>query len=384
MASASAQEELPKSVVICGGGIIGASIAYYLAKRGVASTIIERSAVACAASGKAGGFLALDWSDGTDTGPLARRSFHLHGQLAQELPDDTGYRRVHTLAVTCSAQPGAKVSKRAAAGTPEWVDGNVLKTQAMGDESTTAQVHPARLTAAFVAAAERNAGSTVRLGTVTGVKLGGSDGQRHVEGVEVDGEVLPADAVVVAMGPWSGQAADWGLPVPRVSGQKATSILLRPAADISADMLFLEYRNKSGRVIAPEVYPRPDGSVYICGEGDANPLPDDPATIEPTQSVVDVLQDVANTISSQLAAAPMETQQACFLPVSPDGNPLIGALPGVKGAYVAAGHSCWGILNSPATGEAMAEIILDGAAKTTDVSQLDPARFVGRRGKLWV
>ncbi len=37
-----------------------------------------------------------------------------------------------------------------------------------------------------------------------------------------------------------------------------------------------------------------------------------------------------------------------------------------------------------ATGEAMAEIILDGAAKTTDVSQLDPARFVGRRGKLWV
>jgi len=38
------------------------------------------------------------------------------------------------------------------------------------------------------------------------------------------------------------------------------------------------------------VYPRPDGSVYICGEGDANPLPDDPAGIEPTPAVVGVLQ----------------------------------------------------------------------------------------------
>jgi len=68
----------------------------------------------------------------------------------------------------------------------------------------------------------------------------------------VDGQLIPADTVVVAMGPWSGQAADWGLPVPRVSGQKATSILLRPAADISADMLFLEYRSQSGEVLSFE------------------------------------------------------------------------------------------------------------------------------------
>lgn len=374
---------VPKNIVICGGGVIGASIAYYLGKRGVACQIIERSSVAAAASGKAGGFLAADWQDGADTGPLARRSFELHAQLADELQEDTGYRRVTTLAVTCSAQPGAKAKQRAVAGTPDWVDGHVLKTQAMGSQETTAQVHPAKLTAAFVAAAARLAGSTVRLGTVTGVRLGESNGEKHVEGVEVDGEVVPADAVVIAMGPWSGQATKWGLPVPAVSGQKATSIVLRPQADISADMLFLEYRNKDGRTNSPEIYPRPDGTVYICGEGDSLPLPDDAAQIEPTPAAVDVLQDVARTVSSQLAAAPMEIAQACYLPVSPDGNPLIGELPGVKGAYIAAGHSCWGILNAPATGEAMAEIMLDGSATTTDISQLDPARFVGRRGRLW-
>ena len=58
-------------VAVVGGGVIGASIAYRLAQKGAAVTIFERGAVACAASGKAGGFLARDWCDGT---PLMRRS----------------------------------------------------------------------------------------------------------------------------------------------------------------------------------------------------------------------------------------------------------------------------------------------------------------------
>jgi glycine/D-amino acid oxidase-like deaminating enzyme len=60
-------------VLICGGGVIGASIAYFLSCRGVEVTVIERVGVASAASGKAGGFLALDWCDGTPLEPLVRR-----------------------------------------------------------------------------------------------------------------------------------------------------------------------------------------------------------------------------------------------------------------------------------------------------------------------
>lgn len=52
-------------VVICGGGVIGACIAYFLACRGIDVIAIERTEVAAAASGKAGGFLALDWCAGT-------------------------------------------------------------------------------------------------------------------------------------------------------------------------------------------------------------------------------------------------------------------------------------------------------------------------------
>ena len=54
---------------------------------------------------------------------------------------------------------------------------------------------------------------------------------------------------------------------------------------------------------------------------------------------------------------------------------MIGRVPGVEGAYVATGHSVWGILNSPATGEAMAELITDGAAHSVELSPFDPGRF---------
>ncbi len=83
-------------VLICGGGVIGASIAYFLSRRGVHVTVIERSAIACAASGKSGGFLALDWCDGSPLAALARRSFTLHAQLAEEIDGDWGYRRLTT------------------------------------------------------------------------------------------------------------------------------------------------------------------------------------------------------------------------------------------------------------------------------------------------
>ena len=81
---------------ICGGGVIGASIAYFLSCRGVKATVIEGTGLACAASGKSGGFLALDWSDGSPLAPLARRSFALHAELAEEIAEDWGYRRLDT------------------------------------------------------------------------------------------------------------------------------------------------------------------------------------------------------------------------------------------------------------------------------------------------
>src|SRR5262249_17281588 len=85
-----------KRIVICGGGAIGAAIVWFASRRGAQAIIIERHEVGGAASGKSGGFLALDWCAGTPLDALARRSFALHAELAAELGNPWGYRRLTT------------------------------------------------------------------------------------------------------------------------------------------------------------------------------------------------------------------------------------------------------------------------------------------------
>ena len=75
------------------------------------------------------------------------------------------------------------------------------------------------------------------------------------------------------------------------------------------------------------------------------------------------LIDATKKTSSELGDIPLHTQQSCYLPTTDDGIPLIGEIPGVKGVFVASGHGCWGILNGPATGEAIAELLVEGKSK---------------------
>jgi glycine/D-amino acid oxidase-like deaminating enzyme len=66
--------------------------------------------------------------------------------------------------------------------------------------------------------------------------------------------------------------------------------------------------------------------------------------------------------------------QACYRPVYDDGLPLLGRVPGVQGTYVATGHSCWGILNGPGSGLALAELTCDRQAQSVDLTPFDPRR----------
>lgn len=290
---------------------MGASVAYFLARRGVAVTVVERTGVACAASGKSGGFLALDWCDGTPLGPLARASFALHAELAKELETDYGYRRMDT----------------------------------------------------FMLAARE------RMGVVEEVIQ--RDGAAC--GVMVSGEAIEGDAIVMAMGPWTSRAAR-GLRLPAVHGLKGYSVTLA-GADVPAHALFLDYRTADGRHLEPEIFPRPDGDIYICGMADPAPLPDSPEGVEVNEASCEILARAAGRVSTALAAARITRRQACYRPVTDDGLPLIGRIPGVAGAYVATGHGPWGMLNAPATGQALAELIVEGASSLVDLRAFDPARL---------
>jgi glycine/D-amino acid oxidase-like deaminating enzyme len=90
---------------------------------------------------------------------------------------------------------------------------------------------------------------------------------------------------------------------------------------------------------------------------------------------IDRLQAISGRLSPMFRADRIIARQACFRPLTQDGLPLIGRVPQIEGVYVATGHNVWGILNAPATGEALAELIADGAARCTDLTPFDPMRL---------
>ena len=168
----------PVRVAICGGGVIGAAIAYFLSTRGVRALVIERAGIGNAASGKSGGFLALDWCRGTPVDPLARRSFELHAQLAERLGEELGlewsYRRLDTLSVVVSqardlgalegdSAPGGGPNPGTAPG-PDWLAAETVVQGRIGTEATTAQLHPALFTQGLMAAAEAGGAEVVKGG----------------------------------------------------------------------------------------------------------------------------------------------------------------------------------------------------------------------------
>lgn len=354
-------------VLICGGGVIGAAIAYFLSRRGAEAVVIERAAIAGAASGKSGGFLARDWCDGSPLEQLARRSFDLHAELATRLAGDWGYRRLFTYSGAASARrrlPPRSVPALA------WLAPEVIVDARLGSPETTAQVHPGQFTAALIEAA-RAQGATVWHGQVTGVTTQGD----AVTGVRLEGgATIGGDAVVVAMGPWSILATRW-LPLPAVFGLKGHSLVFETGNDVPPEALFAQFEEATGEVSQPELFPRRDGTTYVCAISSEAPLPLDPTQVAADAGALERLEEMCRRLSPALAKAPIRARQACYRPVTRDGLPLIGPVPGVRGAYVATGHSVWGILNAPATGAALAELILDGAARSVDLAPFDPARL---------
>ncbi len=371
---------MPDRVVICGAGVIGSAVAYYLAKRGVAATIIESDAVAAGASGAAAGILTppLPNESNSPLFELQRRGYDMHLDLAEVLPDESGidYRYQSTpramVAVTEEEEVHARRVAEAltAAGfqrswlTPQelldmsgWVSASNARGAVLLEPS--GHVDAYRYSLALLTAAERM-GANLRSGEVRGLEV--EDGR--VVGVNVGNQIVEADAVVVAMGPWSVDASNWlGLPIP-VEPLKGQIVKVRPAEPIKQ----FSFGHRGNYAILKE----PD--VLFLGTTEER-VGFDRST---TTKARDKILEFGIAFASVLKDAEFIEQTACLRPLSADNLPIIGSIPGIEGAYLGTGHGRQGILQSPPSGKALAELIVDGSTETLELAAFDPERF-GKR-----
>jgi glycine/D-amino acid oxidase-like deaminating enzyme len=403
--------------VIAGAGVIGTSTAYYLSKLAATNqhytaasplriTLVDITGrIAPAASGKAGGFLALNWNDYSPVGKLARRSFALHEHLASS--DELGsesimYRRLTSASISIAerSERGQHTLMKKPSGKKlegiEWVhpsnnhnlnnptdnaelvtqtvtnnypssDIDVVGIQILGDESTIAQVHPKMLCDSMWEAIQKNphVKSNLIKGQIVDSVHDNEDGSL-IGAKLLDDTILDADAILYECGPWTKQGNC-------MLGVKYHSVII-PTSKVLNQSVFFDGLGD------PEVYPRPDSTAYCTG------FPDDAITVTERPGEEEVRDEAVNRIVATLRKASggtngalgkdPELKQSCYLPTTLDGVPIIGPKSNKKNCFIAAGHGCWGILLGPATGEAMASLLVNGCStKYVDLSLFRPDRF---------
>lgn len=355
-------------MVICGGGVLGAALAYELAGRGVRPLLVESRAIASGASGKAAGLLspASDARAAGPLGPLWRASLARHHALVRELQahgaPGYGFAESPSLLITADAAEAQTLREAAPSQWLEpdkvrarcaWIDGPVeggLLREA------SAEIDPADFTQALIRAAQTR-GARVRHGRVTGLSLNG----RSVNGVQMEGQTVRAKSVVLAMGPWTSEASAWiGLRIP-VSPLKGQILRLRlPPAPAET-----RFSDTDGNYMAR----KSDGLVYVGTTEEQVGFDETPTATARRQ----ILRQAGRFVSA-VSRAGVVKQTACLRPLSPDGLPILGDAPGLSGAYIATGHGRAGLLLAPGSAAALAAHIT-GESPAIDLTPFDPDRF---------
>jgi glycine oxidase len=368
-------------VVIVGGGIVGMTTAYYLARAGVASVVVERDAIGSHASGFAYGGLSPLTGFGIP-GPLAEIAhdgMRLHRELAPVLGGETGIdvdfrlrsslalafieadvRRLRAALPWQQRQPGYAV---------RWLDSaEVLGLEPRISDDTLGAaliegggaVEPYRLVLALTRAAER-LGVVVRHGRAIGLRRDGG----RITGVVLEREVLSCAAAVLAIGPWSAEASEWiGMPIDvrPLKGQILRLQAPGPPVECSVGWGHNYATSKT------------DGLLW-AGTTEEEAGFDE----ESTPAARDDIGAALLRMLPAMADAQVAQQTACLRPVTSDGLLVLGGVPGLDGVYVATGGARKGILYGPAMGHAIADLVL-GRDTRIALDAFAPGRFAGVRG----
>ena len=363
-------------VVVVGGGIIGCMTAFYLTRAGVSDVVVvEREGVASGASGYSAGMLT-PYSGSNDAGLLAlsSASLRLHAELAEELPSVTGIDHGYDLApyLRCTfAESGYNEARRfmddrvADGLDAEWLTGAEARSVCdwLSDEvegacltSIEPSVDSRLLTRSVLKAAEMGGARLVE-GEVVGVS-------GHVGVVLADGSVVEGDAVVLAMGPWSGSAGSWlDMEIPVVP-QKGELLYMHTGDGHPKPPVTMHNMDDGGVIFPRRVSPTILGATKEDGRGFDR---------APSEYAYEFILPRVRRLSARIDRSVVSHQTACLRPMPADGKPYVGRAPGWDDIYIASGHWSEGVHYGPLTGKSVAELITEGET-ATDISAIDVGR----------
>ena len=374
-------------VVVIGAGVVGCSVAYYLAREGVSVTILERESIGSGASAHATGSLSLlgaEFSPGASF-ELARASDFEFQQIVPELESATDidllYQRRPSLRLALDEEEADLIKSLMVWQQPHvkmhWIDAQEvhsieprLSPSIIGAvyEDESAQLDSYRLNLALCQGAELM-GADILYREVTGLVTNGT----AISGVRTASGDISCSTVVVAAGTWSRAFTPWlGFPIP-VRPLKGERLLLDYPGE---PLLVLISSPKRGHMII-----RMDGLISVGSTGgrdydrkeifwgeEFDRRPTATARMELLRRAIDVLPD--------LERAQLVQQLAGSRPLSPDGKPIIGPVPGREGVLLATGHTTKGIHLGPITGRIIADYICRGSTRVvSDMSEFLPDRF---------
>jgi glycine/D-amino acid oxidase-like deaminating enzyme len=382
--STPGRRDLPSSaadVIVVGGGIVGTAAAAFLAGDGARAVLVEREGLASGASGANSGVVQHPFDPALDA--LYQETIALYRELSSlgagfELPGDPAGMLLLSPDEAVARRQQTSIAALSPTLRTEVLGGAALRRlePALAPDLWACRVEigfpvqPAASTYAYATVAE-SSGAVIRQGRAATVAV---EDDRAV-GVEVDGGLLAAGAVLVAAGPWSSTLLDrsgrW-TPIHPRWGAVVEADLAQPPRHVLEEAGIESVLGAAAEAAGPD--PReaafslvPFAGASAVGSTFLHREPDPSDWVEP------VLVHASRFVPA-VADAPIRGVRACARPQSVDGRPLIGRVPGIAGLFVCAGHGPWGISTGPASARLVVDQIL-GRGPVIPAA-LDSERFV--------
>lgn len=367
-------------VIIIGGGIHGASLAFHLVKQGVKPVVLEKKFIASGATGRSSGLVRMHY-DFEPEARLAWNSFQYFLNWAEIVGGDCGFTITGFLQLVPQDEVNilqANVKMHQAIGIPTiLINGDDIKRLVpsffTGDievaafEPKSGYADPTSCTQTFLEVARQGGAKLVQDCEVISISIKGD----NIQGVKTSQGDYSSPIVVDAAGAWAaGIAKMVGLDLPIGSWRHDTMFIRRPSGFEPTHPTVIDFANS--------MYFRPEtGGLTLVGLEDDNPIGESPdGDWDQVKSgfVERAIERICRRIPG-MENGSLHSAHTGYDGITPDQRAILGQA-GPEGFYLDCGFSGTGFKIAPAVGASMAELILEGEAKTVDISSFRLERFV--------